>query len=83
MKNKITKKILLFTLVGSMLLPANVFASTETTPATAYEEAANEDEVNPRADDIDWQYSVRNGVLYKRLYNYTTNKPLSDWQIVT
>lgn len=33
----------------------------------------------PRADDIAYQYKVINGVLYKRLYNFTTQKPLSGW----
>lgn len=33
----------------------------------------------PRANDIDYQYKVIDGVLYKRLYNFTTHKPLSDW----
>lgn len=38
-----------------------------------------EDICEPRADDIDYQYKVFNGVLYKRLYNFTTQKPLSGW----
>lgn len=36
-----------------------------------------------RADDIQWQYKMINGVLHKRLYNFTTNKPLTDWTPVT
>lgn len=76
---KFRKKIMLFALLGCMLLPANVMADTETVHAATVEG----EEVTPLADSIDWQYSVRNGVLYKRLYNYTTNTPLSDWQIVT
>ena len=72
---------MLFTLLFSMLLPVNVFASTEATPTVIAE--ADGGEINPRADDIDWQYKVIDGKLYKRLYNYTTNKPLGDWQIVT
>lgn len=34
-----------------------------------------------RKDIIDYQYTVINNVLYKRLYNYTLNKPVSDWVI--
>lgn len=76
---KFRKKFMLYALLGCMLLPANVFSGTEKVCAATVEG----EEITPKADDIDWQYSVRNGVLYKRLYNYTTNKPLSDWQIVT
>lgn len=36
-----------------------------------------------RVDDIQWQYKMINGVLHKRLYNFTTNKPLTDWTPVT
>lgn len=35
-----------------------------------------------RKPDIDWQYTVFDGVLYRRLYNYSTKTPLSDWEIV-
>lgn len=41
------------------------------------------EQVAPCADVIDYQYKVVDGVLYKRLYNYTLNKPLSDWVIAT
>lgn len=33
-----------------------------------------------RADDIRYQYKTVNGVNYRRLYNFTTRKPLSDWE---
>lgn len=76
---KLRKKLMFYALLGCILLPTGVMASTETVcAATVYSE-----EATPRADDIDWQYKLINGVLHKRLYNYTTNKPLSDWQIVT
>lgn len=39
----------------------------------------NKYEITPKADIIDWQYKVVNNILYKRLYNYTLNKPISDW----
>ena len=35
-----------------------------------------------RKPDIDWQYTVIDGVLYRRLFNYSTKTPLSDWEIV-
>ena len=35
-----------------------------------------------RKPDIDWQYKVIDGVLYRRLDNYSTKTPLTDWEIV-
>lgn len=76
---KLRKRLMLYTLLGCMLLPANVMASS----VTVYAAVVESEEVTPQADSIDWQYKVIDGALYKRLYNYTTNTPLSDWQIVT
>lgn len=39
----------------------------------------NDKDIVTRADIIDYQYKVVNNVLYRRLYNYTLNKPVSDW----
>lgn len=33
-----------------------------------------------KRDKIGYQYKTIDNVLYKRLYNFTTNKPLSDWE---
>ena len=41
------------------------------------------DTIVPYVDEIDWQYKVINGVLHRRLYNYTTLTPLSDWEPVS
>ncbi len=35
-----------------------------------------------RAPDIKWQYTVINNVLYRRLYNYSTKTPITDWEVV-
>lgn len=35
-------------------------------------------QAEPRADEIGYQYRVINGIMYKRLYNFTQSKPLSD-----
>lgn len=37
----------------------------------------------PYADDIRWEYKTVNGVLYRRLYNFTTLSPVSDWERVS
>ena len=37
----------------------------------------------PKVDDIGWQYKIENNQIYKRLFNFSTNTPLSDWEPVT
>lgn len=39
-------------------------------------------EISPRADEIGYQFKKANGHIYRRLYNFTKNVPLSDWEIV-
>lgn len=33
-----------------------------------------------QSDDIGWRYKTINGVLYKRLYNYSKKKWIGNWQ---
>lgn len=33
-----------------------------------------------QSDDIGWRYKTINGVLYKRLYNFTKKKWIGNWQ---
>ncbi len=33
-----------------------------------------------QSDDIGWRYKTVNGILYKRLYNYTKKKWIGNWQ---
>lgn len=39
------------------------------------------DYVSPQADIIEWRYKVENGNLYRRLFNYTQNKWIGDWEL--
>ena len=32
-----------------------------------------------RTSKVEWRYKVINGVLYKRLYDYTFNRWIGDW----
>lgn len=75
MKQKI---LILSLLVFSVFQEIPVMAQTTILAPTSCSE-----QVAPCADVIDYQYKVVDGVLYKRLYNYTLNKPLSDWVIAT
>jgi hypothetical protein len=39
-------------------------------------------EIQPLSDDIRWIYQNRNGVYYRRLFNYTTNSWIGNWERV-
>ena len=76
------KKIVIYALISLNLFvfftPAKVNAQS-----TYYNNFQILPPTSAKVDDIHWQYSVINGVLCKRLYNYSTNTPLSDWEPVT
>lgn len=36
-------------------------------------------EIQPYGDGIVWKYEYRNGRLYKRLYNASTDQWIGDW----
>lgn len=44
-----------------------------------YTYASENSSISARADHIEWRYSTRNGVVYKRLYNYSKNIWIGDW----
>ena len=75
--NKVFYGVLLIQL-NIFMLTGNVYAST-----VNYYNIYYESSIEIRADKIDWQYKTVNGILYRRLYNYTTKKPVSDWEIAT
>lgn len=35
--------------------------------------------VSPLSPKIDWRYKVINGILYKRLYDYTNKRWIGNW----
>ena len=37
--------------------------------------------IEARKDDIRYQFKVINNVLYRRLYNFSTNEPVTDWEV--
>lgn len=75
------KYVFSFVLLSLLLvfsMPLTLFAATLPSPSPASEEGST-----PYAGAVDWEYAVINGILCKRLFNYTTNKPLTDWIPVT
>lgn len=80
MKNRI---LLLTTaiIIGSLFFtPSLVLADTCNHQSNSVTISSNS--IEPRKDEIGYQYTVINGVLYKRLYNFSQNKPLGDWEVV-
>lgn len=79
MKSKI---YILFTLIILQLIIIAIpcHANTSTNPNSSKNLTLS---AEPRIDQIDWQYKKINGSLYRRLYNYTTGTPLSEWELVS
>ncbi len=44
-----------------------------------YTYASENSSISTYADRIEWRYTITNGVLYKRLYNYSKNIWIGDW----
>lgn len=77
MKNK---KILVFALLLSQIL---IVESPQKSYGLSTMSEQNIKSVsNMRVDHIDWEYKTINGILCRRLYNFTTNNPLSNWERV-
>lgn len=81
MKNKIKKKLILGVLTISSLLifvtPTIALGMQET---FMYEDV--QAQVEPRTDIKEWMYTVIDGDIYKRLYNYSTGRWETDWIFV-
>lgn len=74
---KIKKTIIYSLLTLQMLI---VFAPTMVSAQAMSYNTTIVSAIPSRADDIDWQYKMEGNILYRRLYNYSTNTPLSDWE---
>lgn len=79
LKNKLFFLLLSSTLWATAFCP--VMAKTPYTQSSSQNNITLS-EITPRADDIGWQYKTINGKLYRRLYNYTKNVWISDWELV-
>ena len=65
---------------GAVCLALTILLSPiATVPVQA---AAPKEEASPQYDIIEWRYMIKNGNLYRRLYNYTINAWVGDWEYV-
>lgn len=63
-----------FSLIMCLILDSSIY-----TGRIALMPSGEEGEISTQSDSIGYQYSYINNKLYKRLYNFSTNTPLSDW----
>ncbi len=82
--NKILKKVT--TLLAGSILSLSLFLNVETTVNASYQESVIESQtekgIAPHSDIIDWRFTMINGKLYKRLFNYSTGEWVGPWILV-
>lgn len=61
-----------------VLIFASIYCLFSGTTIYANDIGMNETNIT-RADRIEWRYKIIDGVLYKRLYNYSKDEWIGDW----
>ena len=81
------KKMLIISLVTTTIsgsLAIQTYAQSSLTSNNSVKLLMSEDTtVSPLSDIIEWRYKEQNGKLYKRLFNYTKEKWVGDWKLVS
>ncbi len=81
------KKMLIISLVTTTIsgsLAIQTYAQSLLTSNNSVKLLMSEDTtVSPLSDIIEWRYKEQNGKLYKRLFNYTKEKWVGDWKLVS
>lgn len=78
---KITKKLAYLTItlqIAFFLIPLSPVKAAS--PCQNYRQLMLS-ESTARLPIISWEYKSVNGVLYRRLFNFTTNEPVTDWEV--
>lgn len=76
-KTSICKKLITYTSIACLSMAA-LFSPV----ATISVQAAAPASIAPRSDDIRWVFKEENGKLYRRLFNYTKNCWVGEWEYV-
>lgn len=71
----LTSVLFLLTIVLT-IMPQNVMASS-----INLNNEINDEYTVTRSDIIDWRYKTENGKLYKRLYNYSKEQWIGEWEL--
>lgn len=74
---KFISLLLTFCIISSFSITC--FAETEIPEAPTSE---IESVIEPRAEEVEWIYVVRDGMLMARLWSYTRGIWLTDWEII-
>lgn len=77
MKKKLLMLVIAFGIFGTSLsIGPTISCNAATVEANVSDTITEKD---PKADIIGWRYKIVDGVLYKRLYNYTLQEWIGDW----
>ena len=66
----------------SFILICSSDISSQASEVSIAEEIATSENAITRSAIIEWRYKVVGGVLYRRLYNYTEQCWVGDWEVV-
>ncbi len=73
------KKTLKLTVLGALCCLFLFFMIPEYTMTADAAVGTGSDTVQPQQEIVEWIYKIEDGKLYKRLYNHTTDKYITDW----
>lgn len=73
------KKICALLLVLALCFSMSITAFADNVVSEPVVEETEENAIEPRAEEVGWQYRTYNGNLEKRLWSYTYGKWLTDW----
>ncbi len=81
MNFKITPLFLsiIFTISLCFIVPSPT--STSPKSLTFFNTTNEMNGISPYADNIGWKYTFINGKLYRRLYNFTKNVWIGNWEL--
>lgn len=88
--NKIFSVFILSICVSTSFMSNDAFAVTESSKETVLlSESVNFTEITqstqyitaPYSDIIDWRYKTENNKVYRRLYNYSKQKWIGEWEL--
>ena len=89
---KLNKKLLAFILslcIGTSLLSVNAAAAAtremeNTEPSKTVQitkSVQSDNQITPSSDIIGWRYKSENNKVYRRLYNYSKQKWIGEWEL--
>lgn len=88
--NKIFSVFILSLCISTSLMSNDAFAVTESSKETVLLSEpvhfieitqSTQDISTPYSDIIDWRYKTENNKVYRRLYNYSKQKWIGEWEL--